>query len=96
MIQRIILLGACGLVQLVLTGPAAQTYVTETFSFTARGTSTTLTFASEDASSSSWGSMIDDVSVHAVSGVPEPTSWLLVSTASATLLLGCWRAARRG
>lgn len=51
---------------------------TETFQFIAAGSSSTLSFASQDAASSAFGPALDNVRVNAVGAdVPEPATWLM-------------------
>jgi hypothetical protein len=57
--------------------------------FVAHGTTTTLSFASNDPSNSNGGIFLDAVSVNAVSAVPEPSSFvLLLLGLSAASVLG--------
>lgn len=65
-------------------------YVPETFTFTATGTATLLSFTSEDAVDSAWGPVIANVTGVAI---PEPLSILLFGTALAGLGLVRRRAA---
>ena len=64
-------------------------YELETFTFMASGPSTTLTFASEDASTSPYGPVIGDVSLS-----PEPSTWSLLITGLLALFIGARRKRR--
>jgi len=51
---------------------------TNTFQFVAAGSSSTLSFASQDVATSAFGPALDNVTVNAVgAAVPEPSTWLL-------------------
>jgi len=51
---------------------------TETFQFIAAGSSSTLSFASQDVANSAFGPALDNVTVNAVAAnVPEPSTWLI-------------------
>lgn len=66
------------------SNPATQTFVDQTFSFTATSTTTTLTLASDGTGG--YGPVIDNVRVHAV---PEPASFVLLIGGAVTAV--CFR-----
>jgi hypothetical protein len=54
---------------------------TNTFQFVAAGSSSTLSFASQDFANSAFGPALDNVRVNGVgagAAVPEPSTWLLI------------------
>jgi hypothetical protein len=72
----------------------AQVYFAQSFSFVATGASTVVTIAAAVAGTS-YGPVIDQVSVTLLSAVPEPGTWALWAMGSG-LLLARRRIARRG
>jgi choice-of-anchor C domain-containing protein len=55
---------------------------TNTFQFVAGGSSSTLSFASQDVANSAFGPALDNVTVNAIgAAVPEPSTWLLAGIA---------------
>jgi choice-of-anchor C domain-containing protein len=58
---------------------ASMGWVTDTWTFTATGSTATLEFDTADNPATGWGPALDNVSVTAVSStVPEPSTWLLL------------------
>jgi hypothetical protein len=72
----------------------AQVYVPQSFSFAATGASTVVTISAAVAGTS-YGPVIDDVSVTLLSAVPEPGTWALWALGGG-LLLARRRSARQG
>jgi len=57
-------------------------WATHTFAFVAPGTSSFVSFASQDVAGSAFGPALDNVTVQASAiGVPEPSSWQFVAVA---------------
>jgi hypothetical protein len=64
---------------------AGQVYHPQSFSFVATSTSTVVTIAAAVAGTS-YGPVIDDVSVTLLAAVPEPGTWALWALGGAVLL----------